>query len=121
MVQHSFLRTSPPKGFASSPSIARRMRARSLDERRLRDFCAGPARATSHGFLSAEFIKGDVVPTFVCGPTASNSSLLGRGRSLFWELPNRNVDPERLKYEFGAGPVLFSASFLDLLCHRGGD
>lgn len=68
------LRTSPRKGFCSISSIASRMRARLLDGMRLRDFCAGPARATAHSFLSAEFIECDVVTAFVRGSTATNCS-----------------------------------------------
>ena len=73
-------------------SIARRTRARSSGGMRLRDFRADPARTTSHSFLSAEFIEGHVITTFVRGSAASNSSQLGWRGSFFREFPAGDAD-----------------------------
>jgi hypothetical protein len=84
---------------------------------RLRDFCVGPARATSHSFLSAEFIKGHIITTLVGGSAATNGSQLGWRGSLLWACPNRNIRAERFTDEFGASPMLCAHSFVDLFRH----
>ncbi len=111
------LRTSPPTGFSSIASIARRIRARSLDGMRLRDFCAGPARATSHRFFSSEFIEGHVITAFVRSSAATNGAHFGRGGSFLRELPNGNISAQRFTDKLGAGPMLCAHGFLDQVCH----
>ena len=92
---------------------------------RLRDFCAGPARTTSHSFFSVEFIKDDVIATFVGGSAATNGAELGRRGSFLWELPNCDIRAERFTDEFGASPLLGAHGSFDLFRHlwreRNGD
>jgi hypothetical protein len=88
-----------------------------LDGMRLRDFRAGPARATSQSFSSAEFMECNVITALVCSPPATNGSQFGWGGGLLCEVTRRDVCAERFPDDFGASPMLRPHGFLDLLRH----
>lgn len=108
---------SPLKGLVSISSIAARMRTRSRGGMRLSDFRAGPARTTSQGFFSAEFIKGYVVTPLDRSLATANGAKLGRRRRLFREPARPKIGPECLTEKLRARPMLPPHRFLNLLRH----
>jgi hypothetical protein len=72
---------------------------------------------TSYRFLAVEFIKGDVIATFMGSSTAMNDAEFGRRGSFIWDLPNCNIRAERFTDKFGARPLLSAHGSFDLFQH----
>ena len=108
---------SPLNGLVSISSIAARTRARSRGGMRSSDFRAGPARTTSQGFFSAEFIKGYVVTPLDRSLATANGVKLGRRGQLFREPARPKIGPECLAEKLRARPILPLHCFLNLLRH----
>jgi hypothetical protein len=96
-------------------SRARRMRARSSEGTLSRRLRAGPARTTTHGFLSAEFIERDVIAMLVCRSAAPDRAQLGCCWCLLRDLSEPDVRAEGFADEFRSTPVFCPHGILDLL------
>jgi hypothetical protein len=117
--RESFFRNlmSPVNGFDSISPIAAKIRSRSGFEMRLRDFCAGPARATRH-FLSSEFIECHVVTALDGGLTAANGTQLRRCRRFFWKIRQRKISLQSVYGNLNRLPLLAPRPSSNALTNR---